>query len=264
LQGPYKLLWLYIQDECDHAGIWPVDIEVAAIRIGAPEIEISAALRFFKGKIFILEGGNKWFIPGFIEEQYGELNPQNRVHDSVIKLLRKFGIDEISLTPKTEIKDHASPLQGAKDKDMDKDKDKAKAKYNAHAHTPARSINGEEDEWKPWVEAWFVFYQKRVGVKPAFNSVQAAALKRIKSHLTEINGPATGDNTDHVNLWQHILSRWDDLDPWMRTQFDLKVISQKINIIIENLKNGTGKKSTAAAVSTASAFAKIDKLTGAN
>ena len=36
LEGAYKLLWLYICDDCDHAGIWQVDLEVASIRIGEP------------------------------------------------------------------------------------------------------------------------------------------------------------------------------------------------------------------------------------
>ena len=39
LQGAYKLLWLYICDDCDHAGIWQVDIEVAQIRIGEKMIQ---------------------------------------------------------------------------------------------------------------------------------------------------------------------------------------------------------------------------------
>ena len=29
-----KLLWFYILDDCDHAGLWHVDIEVASIRVG--------------------------------------------------------------------------------------------------------------------------------------------------------------------------------------------------------------------------------------
>ena len=29
-----KLLWLYMLDDCNHAGIWDIDLEVASIRIG--------------------------------------------------------------------------------------------------------------------------------------------------------------------------------------------------------------------------------------
>ena len=34
MPSEYKLLWLYICDDCDHAGIWHVDIQIASLRIG--------------------------------------------------------------------------------------------------------------------------------------------------------------------------------------------------------------------------------------
>lgn len=78
------------------------------------------ALRVFSGKIFVFDEGQKWFISDFIEFQYGDLNPQNRAHNSVIAKLLKYGI--------TKNKPLISPLQGAKDKEQDKDKDKVKDK----------------------------------------------------------------------------------------------------------------------------------------
>ena len=68
LQGAYKLLWLYICDDCDHAGIWQVDMEVAAIRIGE-KIDLKEAIKSFDEKIIIIDKGNKWFIPSFLEFQ---------------------------------------------------------------------------------------------------------------------------------------------------------------------------------------------------
>lgn len=88
LQGPYKLLWFYILDDCDHAGIWHVDFEVAEIRIGE-KIEKKKAEEFFLDKIEVLNNGSKWFIKDFIDFQYGELKDNNRLHVSVINLLQK-------------------------------------------------------------------------------------------------------------------------------------------------------------------------------
>lgn len=265
LQGPYKLLWLYLKDECDHAGIWAVDMEVAAIRIGCQDITLDAAMRLFKGKIIIIDNGNKWFLPEFIEEQYGELNPQNRVHDSVLKLLKKYGLEKKSGSEFIQNKPHVSPLQGAKYKDKDKEKEKDKAKDNAHARyngaTPAPA-EPKSDVWQQWVDSWFEFYEGRTTVKPAFNSVQAAALKRIRTHLEAIAAQQDGGEFTGLMIWKNILYRWDDLDPWLRTQFDLTVVAKKINTIIETLRNGTAKKSNSAQVSTASAFSKIDRITG--
>lgn len=122
LQGAYKLLWLYICDDCDHAGIWQVDFEVAKIRIGE-DICLPDAIDCFGDKIVIFDNGNKWFIPSFIEFQYPSgLNPDNRAHNSIIILLEKYNL------LKNENKPLTSPSEGCKDmdKDMDMDKDKDK------------------------------------------------------------------------------------------------------------------------------------------
>ncbi len=111
LEGAYKLLWIYIQHDCDHAGIWEVDIEVACIRIGS-EVTEEKALEHFGARVESIENGDKWFIPSFIEFQYGVLNIENRAHKSVINILQKHGI-----------KVHGSPLQGGKDMDKDKELD---------------------------------------------------------------------------------------------------------------------------------------------
>jgi hypothetical protein len=115
MPAPYKLLWLYICDDCSHAGIWHVDIDVAALRIGE-NVTSEKAIEIFGEKIVVFDNGEKWFIPTFIEFQYGELNEKNKVHLSVIKELNKYNL--------LENKGHTSPLQGAKDMDKDKEKDK--------------------------------------------------------------------------------------------------------------------------------------------
>jgi hypothetical protein len=59
----YKLLWLYICDDCDHAGIWQVDLEVASLRIGE-DFPKEEAEKIFAEKIVVFDKGHKWFIPG--------------------------------------------------------------------------------------------------------------------------------------------------------------------------------------------------------
>lgn len=88
LQGPYKLLWFYILDDCDHAGVWQVDFEVARIRTGE-QIDKQSAINAFGDRIEIFADGSKWFLRDFIEFQYGQLNEKNRMHLSVINILTK-------------------------------------------------------------------------------------------------------------------------------------------------------------------------------
>lgn len=122
LNPSYKLLWIYIITDCNHAGIWEADLKVAAyklqIKISKPE-----AVKFFYTKIVELDNGSKWFIPSFIEFQYGQLSEKNRAHAGAISLLSKYGLLDVEL----KIKPLGSPLEapciGAKDKDKDKEQD---------------------------------------------------------------------------------------------------------------------------------------------
>jgi len=122
MKAPYKLLWLFILDECDHAGIWQVDFPVAQLKIGE-KLKHEEAILAFGNKIIPFDNGEKWLILDFINFQYGELNPANRVHESVINILKKYKL----LNNENEIiKPLTSTLQGAKDKDKDKDEVKVK------------------------------------------------------------------------------------------------------------------------------------------
>jgi hypothetical protein len=94
LNSKYKLLWLYILDDCDHAGVWETDFEVASIRIGSKITEVEASIAL-SDQIKIFDDGNKWFIPKFIDFQYGTLNENSRVHQSVIKIIEKYDLYNI-------------------------------------------------------------------------------------------------------------------------------------------------------------------------
>lgn len=116
LSPKMKLLWFYILDDCDHAGIWEVDLEVAGLRIGEPVTYREAFLAL--GQKITTISKNKWFIADFIFFQYGELSDKNRMHQSVIGVLNKYNI-QIN-------KGHVSPFQGVKDKDKEQEKEKDK------------------------------------------------------------------------------------------------------------------------------------------
>lgn len=115
LPGAYKLLWDYLYHDCDNAGIWIKDFEIAQIRVGKDmSITEAEALKLFGDRVIVFDSGKKWFIPSYIEFQYeceiSALNPKNNAHLSVIKKLTKEGL--------------MSPSRGAQDKDKDKEEDK--------------------------------------------------------------------------------------------------------------------------------------------
>lgn len=92
LSPDLKLLWFYILDECDFAGVWQVDIEVANIRTGV-DINLKTALQKFKDYIVPIDNGEKWFIPDFLEFQYGsQLSKTNNIFKSIDKILSKYDL----------------------------------------------------------------------------------------------------------------------------------------------------------------------------
>lgn len=154
LQGPYKLLWDYLYHDCDHAGIWIVDFEIAQVYLGNDmPVNKEDALKYFnegERRIIELENATKWFIIPFIEFQYGSLNGMNRAHNSVIQILRKYKL--FNESENNAVKGLISPLEGCKDMDIVIVKDK--------------DIKEEEYEEKqkaeiPFSEFWDMYDKKR-------------------------------------------------------------------------------------------------------
>lgn len=84
-----KLFWIYVCDNCNHAGIFKPNKRLFEILIGT-KIDTQKFLELIntdKKRIIVL-GNGRWYILGFIEFQYGnKLNSQNRVHNSILKIL---------------------------------------------------------------------------------------------------------------------------------------------------------------------------------
>lgn len=134
-----KVIWEYLLAECNHAGILEnFDLELMSFKIGAP-ISLDDFKIFDDRVIFISD--EVLYIPKFIKFQYGELNPQNKVHASVLRELESRGL----LAPTKPL---ASPCQGAKDKDKDKDKEKNKERNKEEKKENLTKEKKEEIEHK--------------------------------------------------------------------------------------------------------------------
>lgn len=93
-----KLIWIYLLDKCNHAGIIDFNEKVASFFIGSP-IAKKDIVTIFKDRLQVLPSG-KFYIPKFIEFQYGELVETNNTHKSVLAILKKEGVAEtIQISP---------------------------------------------------------------------------------------------------------------------------------------------------------------------
>lgn len=141
LNKDYKLLWFFILDKCDASGIWYVDFEAVEF-FTKIKFNKQQVLKDFKKQITEINDSSKWFIKDFVLFQYGNLNPANRCHKSVLDILKSNKIDFVEGAFKPLI----SSLQGAKDKDKEqakvkvKDKDKEKACIDNHIVKDKKNI----------------------------------------------------------------------------------------------------------------------------
>lgn len=119
----YQFFWIYLLDRCDNAGVWKVDFEAAEFYL-KQKCEEKEILNVFKDRVIAFDNGQRWFIPKFITFQYGLLDEACRPHNSVINLLKGFGlINRLS----TEIKG----IHTLKDKTKTR-QDKDKTKISGH------------------------------------------------------------------------------------------------------------------------------------
>ncbi len=116
-----RLFYVYAFLTCDHAGILRANLRpfnaLNGTTLSADTIleQINAERPRIKKLT-----DRAWLLTGFISFQYGnELNPANRVHASVLKILEENNIDL------SEIKGLTRGLLGVKDKEKDMDKENA-------------------------------------------------------------------------------------------------------------------------------------------
>ncbi len=90
-----KLFWIYICDNSDHAGVFKPNKRVFELLVGS-KINIKDFLEVVnrdKNRIMVLANG-RWYLTRFIQFQYGpKLNPNNRVHKSILKVLIENDIE---------------------------------------------------------------------------------------------------------------------------------------------------------------------------
>lgn len=91
LTATQKLLWFYICDECDGAGVWKVNLKLASFCIGV-EVVTADLAAFEWGKRIIDLGNGRLWITGFLKFQYTTLSPKNKAHIGMMRtIVRDIG-----------------------------------------------------------------------------------------------------------------------------------------------------------------------------
>jgi hypothetical protein len=139
LNNDYRQIWLWLLDNCNHAGLCKRSLTLLNI-MNNTQITEDDLLEVFQNRIMIYQ--DYWFIPKFIFFQYGNdfLTSNSKAVVSAIKSMIQYGIitetEDGILTFSIELpnpyhtltKPYSKSIHTLKDKDKDKDKELDKEK----------------------------------------------------------------------------------------------------------------------------------------
>jgi len=137
-----KLLWVYILTKCDHAGILDGDWEAASFFIGS-KMNHTKVPQVIKDKMIPIDN-DQYFIPSFVEYQYGSLRINSKPHLSVIKRLEAKGLNDYL----------QKSLVTLKDKDKNEAIDKRKDKFIEKVNTVIKEKKHTNGETNNFVDFW--------------------------------------------------------------------------------------------------------------
>lgn len=83
-----KLSWIYLCDNCNHAGVWDVNMSLMSFQIGE-KITMEELKKNFGEKIIFFQ--NKLFLPSFFYFQYGQAKDTLRAKISAQEILKTLG-----------------------------------------------------------------------------------------------------------------------------------------------------------------------------
>lgn len=171
-----KVLWLYCCDACDAAGIADFSTKFFSVSVGFP-VKKETLDKAFGDRIVWLES-SKFFIPSFIEFQYGQLTEACKPHKQIIKELEKLGLLVMENGKGTVrvLKGYSKGINTLEEKEKEKEQEKE-----------TKGVVGEKE---PFDEFWAVYPKQRIGNKDKARAAFVQAVKRTGKTPQEITDKA--------------------------------------------------------------------------
>lgn len=211
----------FVLDDCDHAGIWEINLDRIKYHIGQ-KVTLEDIKLAFNHDLVLNADETQMMVLCFNQLQYKtELNPENRVHASVIEKIKEF----------KKNKDLASPMLGAKDKEEEKDKVMDKEKE-------------EEEDTHLNFDALYEKYPKKegksAGLKVCKNAIKTpealiAAHKAVERYVDHLRRNKV--DPKYIKHFSTFMNSWEDwLDESVGTVDGFIKPSLKIEDILANKK----------------------------
>jgi len=210
----YQLFWYYILAQCNHAGVFRVNLRTFC---GQKEVKLSPndALCMFnveKQRVRVLTS-KLWFIEDFFVYQYGPtMNIKNRVHKSCWEIYQRLEIPLTSIRGLVEVKD------GVKDKDSISIEDIGDISKSLDTYSHVSANRKFSIVYEKMME---VFLLKFSGYFRD-DAKDSIACEVIASNVEKIKGWKSGDCLnghlgDLLTFWTEVVD-YVAADKWLRTR----------------------------------------------
>lgn len=166
LEDKHKLLWFYLLDNCDIAGVWKLSLKLIEFNIHEG-IFMGQVPEPFEGHIVAFDEDSKWLVLDYIEYQQRciieELNPSNNCHKGILRLLVKY-----SKTEGFPESHHSNQL--APSEPLARGTGKSKSKSNS-LDSSGRGGGSAEGGVPKWAHHVYASYPRKVGKKAALAAI---------------------------------------------------------------------------------------------
>lgn len=190
LPSVYKIFWDYILCNCDNAGIWHVDFDVAKVETGEKSLNEKKARELFKEKIISFDNNEKWFIPSFIDFQYGKLNENtiSKPLQSVIKQLKNYNLWEVYLKTYNSVnKGYPNSMDTLIDTVKEQEQDKVMDKDKNEEENKVKEQENRENNYEiSFMDFWELYDKKRgdkTKLEKKWDALSNEDRKKIMDHI---------------------------------------------------------------------------------
>ncbi len=180
-----KLIWIYICDRCDHAGIFEINEKLMSFHLGF-KVDSKAINTLLKGKAYPISE-TKLFLPAFVQFQYGELTENCKPHRPTINILSALNLLPVLEEYKKErvLKGYPKGINTLQEKEKEEEKEKDQEQEDK---TPANDNEPfsqelafvEDPDFKALMATWLGYKKARRESYKDAKSIEACFKKLMK------------------------------------------------------------------------------------
>lgn len=200
LKGALKGLYGYIICDCDGAGIWVKDLQIASIYVGFEISEKDFNVFLEKEKAIDLKNG-KYFFPDFLQHQYPKgLSIHNPAQKNFIIELQKNSLIDSDLKPLWSTLQGTKVMVMEKVEVMEKDKVITKKKLRENVFLTSKEIETLERQYSPdeinWMYDKLSAYKLSKGknYKSDYGAIMNWVVDRLKEEKIKEKNSAKKEN----------------------------------------------------------------------